>query len=286
MNLAECYTTLGLEKTYDEKQVKSTYRTMAKAFHPDVNQHQDTTEHFRRIKEAYETILLFIEFRNNHGADIGQMIIDEEQKQENDIMERVARARQMKQEKRDREQALIKKIYHTYTHSWRIFLSGVLLLLGLLTSYFLAYDFKTQGDSTMSMVESTSITNKDKPYEDFYVHLSNGTTIAVDPDLYENAKKGKSLLIEQGHYFGEVKALLEIKGKSFIVHEPISYFNDAWLFLIVLLLIPLFSFLLLKPTFIFVFFFVHFNLYIQPLVLAYVLLGDGRIVYLWNILMH
>jgi hypothetical protein len=284
MNLLECYATLGIEKSYDERLIKTAYRTLAKAYHPDSNPTIDSTEQFRTVNEAYETILLFLEFRKNHGSTIGQMIINEEQKQENEIMERVAKARQKKQEKRDKEEQLIKKIYHSYSYSWRIYVSALVMLLGLATSYFIAFDFKMQGDISMTTVISTSISNKDKPYEDYYIQLSNGMNVAVYPDLFEICKKGKALLVEQGHYLGEVKALYEIQVKSFKPYETISYFNDAWLLLIVLLLIPLFSFLLMKPNFIFVFFFVHFNLFLQPLILVYVLLGNGRLVYLWNIL--
>jgi hypothetical protein len=284
MNLLECYATLGIEKSFDERLIKTAYRTLAKAYHPDSNPSIDSTEQFRTVNEAYETIMLFLEFRNNHGSNIGQMIINEEQKQENEIMERVAKARQKKREKRDKEEALIKRIYYTYSHSWRIYVAALLMLFGISSSYFIAYDFKTQGDISMSTVVSISIGNKDKPYEDYYIQLSNGKNVAVYADLFELCKKGKPLLVEQGHYLGEIKALYEIKGKSFKLYEPISYFNDAWWFLIILLLIPLFSFLLMKPNFIFVFFFVHFNLFLQPLVLVYVLLGDGRMVYLWNII--
>jgi hypothetical protein len=286
MNLAECYAILGIEKTYDEKLIKTAYRSLAKEFHPDVNQNADTTEQFRFVKEAYETLLLFLEFRKNHGSKIGQMIIDEENKQDAEIMERVEKARKKKQEARDRETALIHKIYKTYTHSWRIYFAAILLLIGIPLAILLAYDFKSQGDITMFKVASTTIVNKDKAYEDFYVQLSDGTSIPVTSDLFVNCKKGKPLLVERGHFFGEIKALYEIKGQQFIPYEPISFFNDAWLFLIVLLVLPLFSFLLMKPNFTFVFFFVHYNMFLQPLIIGYVLLGDARIVYLWKVLFH
>jgi len=286
MNLAECYAILRIEKTYDEKLIKTAYRLLAKEIHPDLNPSVDTTEQFRLVKEAYDTLLLFLEFRKNHGSNIGQMIIDEENKDDADIMERVEKARKKKQEAREREEALIHKIYKTYTRSWRIYFAAFLLLIGIPTAILLAYDFKTQGDISLFKIASTAVSNKDKVYEDLYIQLNDGTSIPVTAELFVNCKKGKPILVERGHFFGEIKALYEIKGQAFIPYEPISFFNDAWLFLMVLLILPLFSFLLMKPTFTFVFFFVHYNMFLQPLIIAYLLLGDARIVYLWKVLMR
>jgi len=282
MNIAECYAILGLEKTYDEKSIKTAFRALAKDLHPDLNPNNDTTEQFRTVKEAYETILLFLEFRKNHGATIGQMLIDEEQKQEDDFMERVEKARQKKQEKRDHEAALIKTIYHKYTHSWRIYYVAFLLLIGIPTAVLLAYDYKTQGDITIQKVVSTIISHKDTANEDFYITLNNGMTIPVSANLYAVCKPGKPLLIERSHFFGEIKALYEIKGQAFLLYEPITFFDDAWMFCFLLLLLPLFSFFMMKPNFTFVFFFIHYNMFFQPLLIAYVLLGDGRIIYFLN----
>ena len=284
MNLAECYALLGIEKTYDEKLIKAAYHVLAKKFHPDVNQNIDTTEQFRLVKDAYETLLLFLEFRKNHGSKIGQMIIDEENRRDAEVMDRVEKARKKKQEARDREMALIQKIYRKYIHSWRVYYVVLLLLIGIPVAVMLAYDFKTQGDISMYKIATTSIANKDKVYEDFYIQLSDGLTIPVTPELFVNCKKGKPILVERGHFFGQIKALYEIKGQSFIMYEPISFFNDAWLFLMVLLILPVFSFLMMKPNFTFVFFFVHYNMFLYPLLLGYVLLGDARIVSLWHVI--
>ena len=284
MNLQECFALLKIDKTYDEKLIKQAYRTRAKELHPDLHQTTDTTEQFRQIKEAYEIILLFIEFRKKHGETIGKKIMEEEQKKDSEAMERVAKARQKKEEKRERETALINKTYNRYIHSWRIYYASVLLLIGLITATLLAYDYEIQGDVTAQTVVSSFIDHKDTAYEDFYVKLNNGMTLAVYPDLYSVCKIGKPFLLERGHFFGEIKNIYEIKQNTIKGYEPISFFNDAWIFLFALLLIPLFSFLQMRPNFTFIFFFIHYNMFIQPLVIVYVLLGVYRIGYLWKVL--
>jgi DnaJ-class molecular chaperone len=48
------YRILGVERTADEKAIKSAYRKLARKYHPDVNKGQDTR--FKEIAEAYEVL--------------------------------------------------------------------------------------------------------------------------------------------------------------------------------------------------------------------------------------
>src|SRR5262249_16674198 len=51
------YTTLGVNKTATQEEIKNTYRTLAKKFHPDLNPKDKTAEHkFKDINAAYEII--------------------------------------------------------------------------------------------------------------------------------------------------------------------------------------------------------------------------------------
>ena len=50
------YRILGVERSADEKAIKSAYRKMARKYHPDVAKGKDAGERFREITEAYEVL--------------------------------------------------------------------------------------------------------------------------------------------------------------------------------------------------------------------------------------
>ncbi len=290
MNINQCYTILGIEKTYDEQIVKTAYRNLAKTYHPDVSAHEQAEEHFKLIKEAYETILLFLEFRKKHGTSIGQLIIDEEQKQEAEIMERVRKAREKKQAQREKETLLIKSIFRKYIHSWRIYFVVLLACISIPMIYFILYDTFNQGDITLERVMSKQISSyagtvNNMVYEDFYIDLKD-KRVPIEPELFAVCKNGTPLMVERGRYLGEIRNLYQIKDRHFILHPTISFFNDAWFLLFILLMLPILSFIFMRPNFIFVFFFVHYNVFLHPLVLLYILGGDARLIHLWHVLFH
>jgi len=55
---------LGLSDTTSEAELKRAYQEKAKEFHPDINQGISTTDHFNRIKKAYQTLLEYFEAAN------------------------------------------------------------------------------------------------------------------------------------------------------------------------------------------------------------------------------
>src|SRR6476659_6399869 len=51
------YKVLGVEKGTDAKEIKKSYRKLARQYHPDVNpNNHEATEKFREISEAYEVL--------------------------------------------------------------------------------------------------------------------------------------------------------------------------------------------------------------------------------------
>lgn len=50
------YIVLGVSRGADIKKIKEAYRTIVKQYHPDSSQKTETTEHFLRVKEAYDTL--------------------------------------------------------------------------------------------------------------------------------------------------------------------------------------------------------------------------------------
>jgi len=53
----EALAVLGLGPDADLKTIKAHYKTLVKKYHPDVNSGSDAEETFKRITEAYSTLL-------------------------------------------------------------------------------------------------------------------------------------------------------------------------------------------------------------------------------------
>ncbi|KAM3269027.1 chaperone protein DnaJ [Capsicum chacoense] len=53
---ADYYSTLGVPKSANSKEIKSAYRRLARQYHPDVNKEPDAPEKFKEIKDAYEVL--------------------------------------------------------------------------------------------------------------------------------------------------------------------------------------------------------------------------------------
>ena len=51
------YTTLGVDRTASKEEIKKAYRKLAMKHHPDRNQKEGSEEEFKKIKEAYETLI-------------------------------------------------------------------------------------------------------------------------------------------------------------------------------------------------------------------------------------
>jgi molecular chaperone DnaJ len=53
---ADLYTTLGVPRTADERELKTAYRKLARQYHPDVNPSDTAKEKFQEINNAYEVL--------------------------------------------------------------------------------------------------------------------------------------------------------------------------------------------------------------------------------------
>lgn len=57
MSLLDDYHLLELDSNATEQDAKAAYRSLARLYHPDKNPTTDTTEHFQRLQDAYQSVL-------------------------------------------------------------------------------------------------------------------------------------------------------------------------------------------------------------------------------------
>ena len=57
MSLLDDYHLLELDSNATEQDAKASYRRLARLYHPDKNPTTDTTEHFQRLQDAYQSVL-------------------------------------------------------------------------------------------------------------------------------------------------------------------------------------------------------------------------------------
>ena len=110
MSLLDDYQLLELDSNATEQDAKASYRRLARLYHPDKNPTTDTTEHFQRLQEAYQSVLSSLrqgaiiqdwhkhEFSmansksepNNSGDDVQKAYIKESQRAYDDMRRKTA----------------------------------------------------------------------------------------------------------------------------------------------------------------------------------------------------
>lgn len=58
-NIVEYYQILNLDPNCSDEELKSSYRKLAKKWHPDINKDPEATDRFKEVQNAYENISSF-----------------------------------------------------------------------------------------------------------------------------------------------------------------------------------------------------------------------------------
>ena len=56
MNKKDYYDILGVSKTASDDEIKSSYRKLAKKYHPDISKEDNAADKFKEVQEAYEIL--------------------------------------------------------------------------------------------------------------------------------------------------------------------------------------------------------------------------------------
>lgn len=281
MNLSECYEILGINRDASDVELKIAYRKQVKVYHPDVNDEIGTQEMFLIIQHAYETIKKYLKFKESYGDSLSEILINAQKEKENErkIQEkerllRIIRAYKIKEKREQEEKNKIIRAFEEYKNSWRIQISKVVTVLGVFIAILICFDLLLYPDCRKISIKDVVIESYGF-YKEHYLVFDDGDYY-VSESFFYNAVTQKVLMQEKTPLFGVVKRIYYTKGNSEYSEWAHSIFYESLPFIVLLLLIPLVSFFYMRPDFTFVFFFVHFNVYIAPVLILFVLFGDLR----------
>ena len=295
MNIKAAYQLLDLPLNASKEDKRRAYRKLAKLYHPDKNDNEDAIRKFIEVGEAYELInssknihktkkTNYPKFRHQSYSENRFKI-----NTDSNINDRTKRARKIfDYEFTIQSDKLYRAIFNKYKTSYQRRIAIVFSIIGLIISAIFVFD-------TYGATEDYSIFNKasfsrnniqTKPPlsfiidDDIIVKYKNAEfIISLEEfriiEIINNSKHKKELLfIERTIFFKNVKSLKIVNplNKEVFICKPKNANIEMWIYLILfLMLFPLFTFFVEKPSFNFVFFAINYNLYGFPVSLLLIM---------------
>jgi hypothetical protein len=290
---------LKISQNASEVEIKKAFRRLAMEFHPDRNNSDDAKSKFIELHEAYSFLLNPKEFDKTHPNNVATNGKSSQSTQNNwgnqtDFNRKAKAFSQADYESARRafDDAFERKsvkIYHDffndYKNGWKrkfvkflAIFSGVFALLFVL-DYFLP---KTNYISRIQWI-------MDRESVQSFI-MFEGEKIEVDPDIFMKYSNMNSYVnYSKTSLFGDFEKIEIIPINGFTLIDitpltPLTFFPLLSLFLI----FPLMSFAIEKPTFNFVFYVVHINIYVIPVLILFLMINSNRflnlLIYLANLL--
>lgn len=283
MNISDCFAILELPYGADERSVKASYRRLAKIHHPDISQDNTNTQAFLDIQYAYETILKYYDFRSKYGELIGGLIVDYTQskaeakrKKEQERRERIIKIQQIKEKKKTDEIKLIQSLFEDYKTSKKIRIVKFNSVVSLLVFIVLLFDYVIPPEIQTITIEKTDVVSNGMAPEYYLIHKNE--RINVSEAFFYSVVGKKEIKRDLSPVFKTPKKLYYSEENLKYYESTHSFFFDSTPILLAMLLLPLLSFLIMKPNFTFVLIITTFNLYIVPFLWIIILVGNFRIV--------
>ncbi len=285
MNRLDALRILNVSELASEAEIKSAYRKLALAFHPDRNHSPDAREQFIEIHEAYE----FLSRKNTTSQR--QYAENQDSKKSDrkyrasatyesnfdfsDPQKRYERAQQAYEEAFERRsQRIYQRFFDDYKSGYKRKLAMVITAISTLLAIVFVLDANLPSRQNF---EIATLIQKNE-YSSFYVVLQ-GREIEVERSFYF-LNKGHVLIAEYelSPYFQDFKSVVLHRTTDGEMLD-ISPMTPASSFPLVPLILafPLLSFLRERPSFNFVFFVIHTNLILMPLFIFLLMSWGGRI---------
>jgi hypothetical protein len=285
MTRAEARRILGVHAQASEQEIKKAYRKAAMRYHPDRNPDEHARDQFIEVHEAYEVLT------NPNHVSLDQAAPKARQSYKEDIRkqaeyytqrtygsgqsyeERYRQAREAYDQAFERKsQEIYLRFFEDYKSGWkRKFVRILSVISTLLALLFIADYYLPQKDEVVFTAFQVDYVNS------YYTLEIDGRQIDVPIKVYAQfMDKNYFVHYSQTTLFRDFKEikLYGTHGLADITpRTPVTTFPLVPL----LLLFPIMSFLIERPTFNFTFFVVHINIYIVPLVIVGLLLGGMRV---------
>ena len=239
MPKSKYFKVLGLPSSASEKEIKKRYRTLVMKYHPDRNNDPNAHELFMRVTEAYEIVLNPSFIPKNIPRS---QKTDDDKKKERE--ERMKKARERFKQQEEQEKAENIRFYNSITNGARWKRFRLLSIVGAILAFILILDLILPHHRTEDQLESYSINVARSP---------DGGMVGAIYTQKDNIHFVKNLDYE---LFGNTR-YIEIES-SWILHSPIylmakqktkhKYYRlsftvyGATILLVILFLIPLFTY--------------------------------------------
>ena len=296
MTRSEACKILNISISSGDAQVKKAYRRLAMKYHPDRNSSAAAKDKFIEVHEAYQFLInpthnaqstqrqgydnagqeRASRFRNA-GHNFSRSRYADSSYRQTDYDERYRQARQTADEifsRKSRElyQVFFDEYISGWKRKWVMFVAAASTLLALL----FIYDHFTPG----TRITTVGKWQETDPFEAGYFLLFDGYKIPIDRVTF-HFFYGADCIVSYNKtpVFKDITNLT-LRNKNTKRRAVVNAGNtvhDTFPIVPLLLFFPLLSFLFEKPSFNFVFFIVHANIYLYPTWIIYLLFNDDRI---------
>ncbi len=294
MNTEKALNILELESNATAKDIKKAYRRLAMMYHPDRNPGVYTQHQFIEISEAYE-------FLNSKRTFSSEKIYNKNPRNKfrnqnhrshyyyksyHDSKDAKSQRAKEAYDKEFAEQSdiLYHKLFNKYKKSYQRKISILVAIIGIIICSIFSYDYFTPTN-----YKTHNFSNKNIIKKQLAINIDAKSFLAINIDSkqytisfteLQNLKKQLSQNRNFDFAFEET-GFLHNKLDLYIVDnidkqiicklEQGPNINNFIFLIYILMLIPIVGLIFEKPTFNFVFFIINYNIYVFPLILAYII---------------
>ena len=287
MALARYYYILGVNPEASFQEVKKAFRRQAFELHPDRNNAPDAHQRFVEIQEAYSILETYhrtgtrpiTQAERHEEAQRRQQARDAQaQRRRKPGPHDFKRAREKRmQEKAEADKALYLKIFEEFSRSWRMTFAIIVAAIGLLLSVAIMADFILPYDAEMIIAQHGDYSEKEKTGFIFV----DGFEQQVSAEIHYAVLTRQPITVFRSRIFHDVCKIRYVRQDVISESSPAGMINIAPLAAVVFL-IPLIGFWYRKPDFTYTFFFVHYSLYVAPVLYLYFFVSGARVLKLFG----